>query len=408
MFMFKLAVRNLFRNTRRTVLSMITLIVGTMSLVAAYGMILGVNETLTTVDIKTDFGHLRIYGKGYLAQEESFPLDIVVAKPNKVVDTLKKEWPKATVFKRVIFSAKVSDGTYGLNVRGYTLPSHASNQFTFLRKDNKPMPDKGNVIMIGYHLAKTFKKKVGDTFTLEARTQTGSLNATDFKIHHIFDAGNPVIDAFAVYIPETSGRRFLQMPKDVTDIVAFLPKRSDATKAESLIKGLKLSNRPMTWQEKAKDMAELQKTREKMFNFLIGILMLLAAAGLANTMLMAGYERKGEIGMMLAIGFPRSRIISLFAIEAGILGLIGSIIGAIFGSAITLYYQFNGLDISGKMEAMSTSASAISSANLLYFKLSPTIIAISLALGIVVAVLSAIWPANRITKLEPREILAGS
>jgi ABC-type antimicrobial peptide transport system permease subunit len=45
---------------------------------------------------------------------------------------------------------------------------------------------------------------------------------------------------------------------------------------------------------------------------------------------------------------------------------------------------------------------------LLYFKLSPTIIAISLALGIVVAVLSAIWPANRITKLEPREILAGS
>ena len=407
MLLLKLAVRNVFRNVRRTLISAITVIVGTMALVAAYGLILGTEETINSVDIKTNTGHLRVFRKGYQKEEESFPLNIVADQPEKVMASIKKKWPTSLVFKRIVFSAKVIDGPFSLPARGNVIPQKASKRFTFLQSNGKLMPDDGNVIFVGYSLAKVFKKKVGDTITLQARTRTGSYNANDFRIAGIFNAGNPLIDGATIFLPEKSGRRFLEMPKAATEVIAFLPHRDDSLAAASLISSVTAKNHPFTWQDRAKDLEQTNNIRKKMFNFLILILMLVAAAGLANTILIAGYERKGEVGMMLAMGYQRSRIIALFALEASFIGLLGGVIGTFLGSGITLYYQYNGLDISAKMEAIASSPTAMSSANILYFQLSPTIVIVGVLLGVFTAVLAALWPASRITRLEPREILAG-
>ena len=410
MFLLKLATRNLFRNVRRSLLTILTVVIGILSLVAATGLVRGVEKSFTDANINNDTGHLRVFGKGYLKDEESLPLDIVVSQPKKVTTLLKKTFPKAIVFERIIFSAKVSDGVHGLNVRGVVMPgasSYKAFHYTKKSQTKKPMPNKPGIAVIGCQLAKTFKKKIGDTLTVEARTQTGSLNAVDVKIHDVLCTGHQLVDGFSLFMPVATGRAFLQMPKDVTDIVVRFQHRGQSLKAEAMLKKQTPKNRPLTWQEKAQEIIQLNGPRRKMFNGLLALLFLLAAAGLANTVVMGGYERKGEIGMMLAMGLERTKIVVLFALEAAMMGFVGGLVGSVLGGSLSWYYSIHGIDISSSANAIGGSSTGFSYVNFLYFDFRPEMMLIGTIVGVVIAILAAVWPATRITRLEPREILAG-
>lgn len=410
MYYWKLAIRNLFRNTKRTVLTMVTIFVGCFSLVAASGMTEGVAKTLTDAEIKTESGHLRILKKGYLKEESSMPLDIAIKKPQALAQTIKAKWKEAVVIPRIIFNAKLTDGTNGLGARGIVLPPdvaekgyHLSQKF----QNKKPLPNKEGIVVIGTGLAKTFGKNIGDSLTIEARTQSGSINAIDFKIHEIISTGNAMIDGYTVYLPQKAGEAFLQM-KDATDLIVYLPKRKNAAAAAALVHSTGKQYKTVTWQEKAKEVEQMNKIREQMFGGIIFMLMLLAAAGLANTMLMAGFERKGEIGMMMAQGMTRARVVYLFAIESGMIGFISSVLGTLAGVALVLHYKTHGFDASGKMNAIGESgAFQMTMVNIFYFELAPSIIVFSLLLGVGVSILAAVWPALRITSMDPKEIMAG-
>jgi ABC-type lipoprotein release transport system permease subunit len=137
------------------------------------------------------------------------------------------------------------------------------------------------------------------------------------------------------------------------------------------------------------------------------MILLIAAAGIANTILMSGFERKGEIGMMLAMGMPSRKIISLFAIEAAFIGFFGSILGGLIGVSGSLYFQENGIDLTASTQMMEGSASTIAYATTLYFELYPWVPVVGMFLGTSIAVIAALYPAYKVTQLEPREILAG-
>lgn len=97
MFLLKLATRNLFRNPRRSILTTVTLVIGIIGFVASSGMVRGIESTFIQTEIDTESGHLRIFRKGFLKEEENFPLDIRVVQPQKLTDAIQKKWPQSTV-----------------------------------------------------------------------------------------------------------------------------------------------------------------------------------------------------------------------------------------------------------------------------------------------------------------------
>ncbi len=263
-----------------------------------------------------------------------------------------------------------------------------------------------NSIYIGADLAKTFKKKVGDTVTVVVRTRAGSLNALDFTIRDIISVGNMLVDSMSIYMSMETGRKLLQMPKGATDVIVRLPKRKLSIAAASLAQTFSPKNFPRTWQNKGQEIIDLQQMRRKIFNIMLFVIMLVAGIGIANTLLMSAYERRGEIGMMMAQGMRSSSIIRLFAMEAGALGLLGSLIGAALGTAGALYFQAYGFHIpSGTgYEEVTT----MSVASTIYFSFSIDLVIIAISIGVIISVLGSLWPAWRITRLETREVLAGS
>lgn len=402
----KLAFRNIFRNKKRSILSMLTVIVGVMGMILAYGLARGVEETTIRVDMETDFGHLRVMHKKYKEDESNFPLELQVQKPNQVINAVQKKWPGTVAFERIVFKVDLSDGQHSLRCRGVALsPDAAEKVYGFSKygmKKNKLL-DNENSIYIGSELAKTFEKKAGDTLTLVVRTRAGSLNALDFKIRDVIASGNMLVDGNSIYMSMKVGRKLLQMSKGSTDVIVWFRNKTNSIAAAAMVKGISADNYARTWQNKYQDIIELQKADRMFYNVLIAIIMLVAAIGIANTLLMSGYERQGEIGMMMAQGLQNNRIIQLFAAEATFLGLFGSLFGVLLGAPMAYYYQAKGIPIPGGTEMLEGTTMSISTT--IYFSVSLELILFSVALGVGISILGSLWPAWRFTRLEPIEAL---
>lgn len=143
--------------------------------------------------------------------------------------------------------------------------------------------------------------------------------------------------------------------------------------------------------------------RQSMFNFMGFALLAMAAAGIANTVLMAAFERVREIGTMRALGMTRAGVITMFATEGGWMGLVGGIIGALFGGLLTWYYNVNGLDMYALMGAQADLTTDYPVAAVLYLDFSPVGLLVAVGVAVIVAILASLYPAILASQMQPAD-----
>jgi ABC-type antimicrobial peptide transport system permease subunit len=127
-----------------------------------------------------------------------------------------------------------------------------------------------------------------------------------------------------------------------------------------------------------------------------GLALFVAAIGIANTMVMAVYERTREIGILKAVGASPGDIRLLFVVEASLIGLLGGVVGTIFGwllglglnAAFLAYLQWQEMPVEGT-----------------FFVVTGWLIALALGFATVVGLLAGLYPAARAARLDPLEAL---
>ncbi|MGB7055557.1 MAG: FtsX-like permease family protein, partial [bacterium] len=158
----------------------------------------------------------------------------------------------------------------------------------------------------------------------------------------------------------------------------------------------------LTWKEMNAAIFEISGFK-RAGQFMIGlVVVIIAAVGIINTMLMAVMERIPEIGTLKAMGFNNSGIVRMFIYEGGIIGAFGSLLGCLIGLLISIYLVHVGLDFSSVFENLDIVypmkfiiKGEIDYVNLLYVFL----------FGIFVSVIVTLWPVRKATKLEPVDAL---
>jgi putative ABC transport system permease protein len=133
-----------------------------------------------------------------------------------------------------------------------------------------------------------------------------------------------------------------------------------------------------------------------MFTMIGSIALLVATIGIANTMVMAIYERTREIGILKAMGASRGEIRQMFMMEAGFIGLIGGVVGLLLGwllglglnQAILIYMKYREIPVHGH-----------------FF-----VVTLTLAVGVIlfatfIGLVAGLLPAQRAAKLDPLEAL---
>jgi len=404
---FKMALRNLARFGRRTLLSamLITLgIVAVLLFIATAGSFKAMMIGQFTDGV---LGHLEVHRKGYVASIDTLPLNLNMppALVGKVEQALAKLDDVEAYSERVKLGAMFSNFTESTSIRINGIDPVKEAAATPLLPGRVTEGEKGGPmvkpgeVLIPALLARGMKVKVGDAVVLVATNRDGSVNGKTFVVRGIVDSmtGPSGRDG---YIHINDARELLRLKdREVSEIVIRLkhPARLDQVYAQlnqELAGATNTEGKPVldvhTWADLS-PFSSIVRMIDLLAVFIKVMLVSIVLISVMNVMMMAVYERIREIGTIAAIGTPPRRIMSLFLTEGLLLGVGGTAIGVAISLAVI--YGLNVWKITfdfGQQQGL---------------VLSPTIgvpdVLIIAAMVIVITLLASLQPAWKASRMDP-------
>lgn len=356
-FVFTLAMKNLNRYKRRTIITAIAIAFGLMMYIIVDSLLLGIELESERNLLWYETSSVRIHTKEYWPDRLLFPLEEGIENPEGVIDILKQEGYTAT--ERTMFKADMilysddfgEDGNLSVLVTGID-PAQDNEVFHFqdtLIEGRLLNKGEQNGMVMGSWLAEDIGAKIGYWVTLVTRGNGGFFEAIDVQVVGIVNCPNPNVNRALIMMDKDTAGSVLGMDGAVTEIDILLPSRADVdievTKIQaSLEAGGHSDLQAQSWREMAKDYLAIAEAKRGGTGIILFLVFIIAAVGISNTMLMAMFERTRELGMMRAMGMKDSHIRLAFILEAGGIGLLGALAGIILGALGNLYLVEVGID----------------------------------------------------------------
>ncbi len=412
-FLLSLAFKNLTRYTKRTVITASAIAFGLGLFIFMDSWLKGMERDSEINLINYETGSAQIMHPGYLDERDTLPLKYTIPNSPDITGLLKeKGYPAAP---RIHFTAELfvredpypEDGS--LFVTAVAIDPEKDDSVFKMKEtlsSGRYLKPDDNGVLIGEWLASDLGAEVGYPITLKTRTRNGAYETMDLKVTGILNVPNPLLNKGTVFLPLNLADYYLDMDGEVTEIaIKFgLSKDPDTEAAgiESMLNSNGLNIKVNSWGELARDYVAIASMKSGGSKVILFLVIVIAMVGISNTMLMAVFERVRELGMMRAMGMSPGQIRLAFLFEAGGIGLIGSIIGVIFGCLINWPFVVWGWDLTDMIQQMDIGY-RISGAFRSMWRL-PSIIQ-SFFAGIIIAMAVALIPIRRALKMQITDCL---
>lgn len=412
-FLIRLAFKNLFRSKSRTIVSMIAIAFAVMVVVFAKGLIDGMIDSITADHIYYNSGHIKIVDGEYQKRERlltlDYPVDGLVGQGlEEMITVLQSVDGVEMVIPRLKFGAMVSTEEELVTMSGWGVNPDQELAFTkiedLLVEGRMVTPGRQEVVM-GSKLLTKIQRRVGDEVTILFNTAFDSLRGVTFRIVGRLETGLKILNELAFYLPLDQAQELLYMEDQVTELLLVTPDKKLVPQVLPQVKEL-LAEKDERYQalgyRETSDLIPLMDLSAAIFNFIYVFLVLLSCIVVINTMIMIVKDRTKEIGMMAAIGLKANEIMQLFILEGAVMGVTGSLCGAVSGHLLNNYLSRIGFDYG---EALSGMSADVIFDTMLYpvSSLENTIFAF--VLGTVVVAIACIIPARRAAGLEPTQAM---
>ena len=403
MLIFQLALRNLFRNTRRTVITSGAVVFGVALQVLGWGLVDGLDDNFLRAVATTTTGDILLRPPDYPEDGLSYPLEHAELPP-----ALKGFTGESAA--RVFFSGRVVHKADAARATGIGYDPDADYR-VFPRERWRVQgvwPEKDQAqVALGQAMARLLGVGVGDEVRVQGRTVDGAQNAMSYVVTALVHTDNGQIDNTAVWMRMAAADELLQLKGRRTHLSLRLGGFEDPAKVRDRLQaeGAFVGADGRAWtahttREEAADMLAINDIRRRAILILVGVIMAIAATGIANTVIMAAYERVREIGTLLALGMKRSEVSGLFLVEGALLGLGAGILGASLGSIGVLYWQANGIELGE--ELMKANGDLPVSA-IIYTRFNWEPVLASLLFSAVIATGASVQPALFASRLNPAD-----
>lgn len=390
-FLFSLAVRNLGRNLRRTIITSTAVVFGVAIMIIGWGLVDGLDENVLRAARGTTTGDLLLRPADYPTDGLTWPVDESLPPPTLSVE--------GDVTARALFSGRIVHGADAM--RGIVVAyDPATEEAVFPREGFAlegawPSAEKPGVVL-GHRLGELLGVKPGDEVMVEARTRAGAINALSYPVTGLVRVNSGQFDAAGLWMPMPAAEELAVLEGARTHVAVRLRSGSpEAAKAALAAPGWTA----VTLREDCADLIALNSVRRKALTVLVGMIMLIAATGIANTVIMAAFERVREIGTLLSLGMRKADVRMLFLMEGAAMGLGAGLVGALLGSVAVRYWEANGIDIGGAVNAIG----GFGMSSFLYTRFSLLNTVLSFVLGLGIAVVASIWPARLAANLNPAD-----
>ena len=405
MLTFRLAVRNLFRNTRRTVLTMLMIGFSVSALILVDAITQGMLRSLTDTFTKTLTGEAQVLRAGY---SESFDVDLYISNVSDVEALLSRDAAIAATSPRVV--------TGGMIASSYNVISGMTHGIDPLKETDVSRLDEALVageflsgspleILIGTGMQEILEVDLGDRIVVTtAAADTGELTQALFRVSGIFQFGIRGMDDSFAFINIADARSMLGMNDAAHQIIVQF--RDPDTANLPLKLATDLSDWEQTeiysWMTLNREIASMLEMSSIGTVILGSILFLLVSFGVVNSMFMSVYERIYEIGVIKAVGTRPFEIIRLILTEAFVLGFASCLFGGLLASLVGFATAESGIPL-GQYEV---SGVALNEAILPV--LTPSQFVTYPIYTTLLTMLAAVYPAVYASRIAPSEALRKS
>jgi len=391
----KIGLKSLAHNKKRTVLTVIGTVIGISAIVlmtaVGQGFQASVNHLFSqfgadTITVIPGGGNMY----AALAASTFFTDDDV--KAVKRVAGVKYVAGIATADLPVTYAGE----TKTLPVSGYPLDAitklYGDLTETYIEAGRVPRKNETFVVMLGNTIAhKIFSKDVTVGRTI-------LINGQRFRVIAVFKKFGDEADDASISIPLEAFKELTGEEK--VHYALMMVKTADTQRVKDVAERIKRVLKAhrgkedfqvLTLEDAAKTIDQILGVITVIVMGIAAIALVVGAVGIMNTMYMSVTERTREIGVMKAVGATRGQIMSIFLAEAGLLGLIGGVIGEGVAAALALLVQW-GVRAFGGIHYYSV-------------YLSPQLLIGAAAFSLILGIIAGILPAKRAADLDPVEAL---
>jgi putative ABC transport system permease protein len=433
-FYFKVGWRNLWRNSRRTLLTSSAMAISIGLCMAMLCFMDGMYGQMYDVLVTQSMGHIQVHHPDYPRTQSMYDtlqdVDGISEKVDGIPGIQGKSarlygnfligGSKKSAGAQVIavvpeveqrmgnIDTQVIEGTYlSSSTEMAALRTKEGSPF-FLDDDPMNYPEFDGEILVGIDLAENLDLSIGESLLLFGMNADGGQAEGIFQITGFYRTGSVRKDSGAI-THLGALQSLMGLENQVHEMVLVGLNSTDEGAIQSLVGQVneKLGIEPdnsnivvKTWMETSPQTSEMMKLRDLSAYIMLSIVFFIAAFGILNTMLMSVFERTRELGVLKALGLRPMRMINLVISEAIMLSLFAAALGLVIGGGLDWLlieyginlevesgegFSFNGAVfepiIRGKFVAMSAITPALSM--------------------VVVSVFASIWPAIRAARLQP-------
>ncbi len=398
-----IAFRDLIRNKRRTMLTLLAVVLGMMVLIMMSGFIAGVIADGLRDNIRLNTGHLQIRDDTYEIEKLSLLSRDLLADVDALTaqaEALSEVRSAAPMLWTSGVLSTVREST-GLQVTGIDPADdfHAPVRDGMIAGEYLAADSRGQ-ILLGERLANDMEIGVGERVSLTMGDADGQVNEDIFTVAGLFNTGIISYDQNTVLMPLAQAQAFTNSGNRASSIIILLNDREDTAKVAAALQGNGLQI--LTWEDLNAILLTLMDQTGVLYYILYFIVILVVAVLIANTLLMSVFERTRELGILASLGMKGRQIMLMVLFEAVILALMGVAIGLVLGAGFVSYMSTVGLQFSA--DAMG-SVEGFAIGSTLYPAFAPgEAVTLSIFMFVVVSLVS-IYPAWYASRLEPVKAL---
>jgi len=407
MRLLRLAFRNLFRNKRRSGITLVAIAIGLAYMLYAATLVKGITRSAFDAGISTQAGHVVLQAEGW--QEKRKP-EMVVEGADALVAALRAETPDAVVAPRIYLGGLITSATDSVRVALTGFDPEAEHEIQDLHEkvvDGDWLGTDDREILIGSEMAEVLDVEVGDKVVFMGQYGTDDVTSRLFRVRGIVHTGAAAIDGRMAWTRLEGAQALLGRGPVAHTVTVHLadPGQSDAVAAAIEARFGRPGLAVLTWREALPDLVGLLRFTTASTDMLVFVLGVIAVFGVLNTILMSTLERTREFGVMRALGLQPRQVARLVLLEGMVLGMLGAAAGLLLGLALSWHLVHHGLDYEamGMGETMETGGVVIDA--LVLGAWDPARMVVYTCGAVVFCVLAAVYPAWSISRLRPVEAL---
>ncbi|MFO7562515.1 MAG: FtsX-like permease family protein [Enhygromyxa sp.] len=407
-----LAWRNIWRNRRRTLITLFSIAFGTLLAVLMTGI--GDSSYAEMID------HAARLGGGHvIVQDESYvelpSLNKTVRAEPELLEAIREQREVRAAVPRVVGGVMLATSTNNVGAGIIGIDPALEDRTTFGLVESivegemfTSADDEG--IILGKTLAENLDVTIGKKVVYTVTDKSGEITNGLARVSGILETGAVEVDAGTALLPINALRGVLGYEADeVTQIAVFVDDHRVAEKlAARLGAQLELDEGAavLPWFVASPDLAgfvTMKVTGTLIFEIIVTVLI---AAGIFNTMFVSVMERMRELGILAAIGFSSRQLFGLVVWESLWLGLCGIVAGVLLSAWPYYYFSTTGFDTTVMMgDSGNAQISGVTMSQVLYVELYPDHAAY-IALAVVLATLAAgLYPAYKAGRVSPVEAI---